>query len=86
MLQLTISGLSINFQFGKEKTRPVTRQDSSPDITHFVSRKFQVCDLDFDMTLVGGGGVGGIALCKIFIKPKMNQTGAKVGNNEVLKT
>ena len=36
---------------------------------------------------LGGGGQGkGIALCKIFVKPKMNQIGAKVGNNEVLKT
>ena len=26
----------------------------------------------------GGGGVVGIALCKIFIKPKMNQFGDKV--------
>ena len=26
-----------------------------------------------------------IALCKSFIKPKMNQIGAIVGNNEVLK-
>ena len=32
------------------------------------------------------GGRVGIALYKIFIKPKMNQIGAKVGNNEVLKT
>ena len=35
------------------------RQDSSPDIAHFVSGKFQVRDLDFDMTLWGweqGGG------------------------------
>ena len=44
------------------------------------------------MTLGGGWGEGGkgggglIALCKIFIKPKMNQISAKVGNNEVLKT
>ena len=43
------------------------------------------------MTLIltgpwGEGGGGGIALCKTFIKPKMNQIGAKVGNNEVLKT
>ena len=43
------------------------------------------------MTLGGGGGGGGggegrIALCKIFIKPKMDQIGANVGNNEVLKT
>ena len=41
------------------------------------------------MTLGGGWGEGemrGIALCKIFIKLKMNQIGAKVGNNEVLKT
>ena len=25
--------------------------------------------------------MGGFALCRIFIKPKMNQIGAKVGNN-----
>ena len=52
----------------------VARQDSSPDIAHFVSGKFQVRDSDFE----GWGrwvgwvrGVGGEgALCKIFIKPK----------------
>ena len=39
------------------------------------------------MTLGGEQeGEVGIALCKIFIKPKMNQIGAKVRNNEVLKT
>ena len=70
-------------------TRPVPRQDSSPDIAHFVSGKLLVRDLDFDTTWgficsvcvcvwVGGGGAGGIALCKIFIKLKMNQTGDKV--------
>ena len=41
------------------ETRPVARQDSSPDIAHFVSGNF--CDLDFNMTwvCVGGGGGGG---------------------------
>ena len=43
-------------------TRPVVRQDSLPDIAHFVSGKFLVCDLDFDMTWCevgwGWGGVG----------------------------
>ena len=34
---------------------PVAKQDSSPDIAHFVSGKFSVRDLDFDMTW---GGVG----------------------------
>ena len=38
--------------YGKFITRPVTRQDSSPDIAHFVSGKFYVRDLDFDMTCV----------------------------------
>ena len=66
-------------------TRPIARQDSSPDIAHFVSGKF--CDLNFDMTLGvcvcvcvggGGGGGGGTALCKIFMKPKMNQISDKV--------
>ena len=47
-------------------TKPIARQDSSPDIAHFVSGKFYVHDLDFDMTrvwvcgwvLVEGGGGG----------------------------
>ena len=59
-------------------TRPVARQDSSPDIAHFVSGK--LCDLDFDMTSVcvcvcvcvcvwRGVGWGVTALCEILIKP-----------------
>ena len=38
------------------------------------------------MTLGEEGWGKGIAMCKFFIKPKMNQIGAKVGNNEFLKT
>ena len=53
--------------FPPSVTRPVARQDSSPDIAHFVSGKFYVRDLDFDMTYVCvcvcvcvcGGGRGG---------------------------
>ena len=53
-------------------------------ILHILFLENSKRDLDFDMTWGwGGDGVGGmggeaIALCKIFIKPKMNQFGDKV--------
>ena len=58
---LLMSTHNICFQ-GEIRTRPVARQDSSPDIAHFVFGQFYVCDLDFDMTwgCGGWGGVGGL--------------------------
>ena len=43
--------------------RKKTRLDSSPDIAHFVSGKFKVCDLVFDMTW-DEVGVGGLPCAK----------------------
>ena len=68
-------------------TRPVARQDSSPDIAHFVSGK--LCDLDFDMTsvcvcvCVEGCGVGGNCTVR---NSHQTKSGIRFGNNEVLKT
>ena len=69
------NGISILKRTTTASTRPVARQDSSPDIAHFVSGKFYVHDLDFDMTWVcvcvcvcvwrgvrGGGGECSICL------------------------
>ena len=74
--KLLWEGVGVGALSGLLLTRPVTRQDSSPDIAYFVSGK--LCDLNFDMTWGGKRGLG-IALCKIFIKPKMNQFGDKFG-------
>ena len=58
--------------FPPSVTRPVTRQDSSPDIAHFVSGKFYVRDLDFDILMCvcvcvcvwwGKGGGWGGSIC-----------------------
>ena len=73
------------------------KQDLSPDritrlILHILflqNSKSVTLVLTCPCAGVGGGGGGagrGIALRKSFIKPKMNQIGAKVENNEVLKT
>ena len=72
----------------RNKTRPVARQDCWPDIAHFVSGKFLVRDLDFDMTwvcvCVWRCGWGWRRLhCENFHQIK---SVIRLGNNEALKT
>ena len=49
------------------KTRPVARQDSSPDIAHIVSGKCLVRDLDIVVVVVVVVGVGGWGGVSVFI-------------------